>query len=103
MIYEIICLPEQALQIANKAIDVAFAGGLVDNVFVVVITQPTRQFLVVHLRLVFADAPASSNLTSKNHILEAYSPFCFLILISMHWREAQQRSLIRVRYYDSTN
>lgn len=102
MINEIICLPEQALQIANKAIDVAFAGGLVDDVFVVVITQPTRQFLVVHLRLVFADAPASSNLTSKNLILEAYL-LTFLLFDLDIYALAWQRSLIRVRYYDSTN
>ena len=53
---------EQALQVAHEAIDVSLAGRLVDDVLVVVVTQAARQLLVVHLRLVLADAPAARHL-----------------------------------------
>lgn len=32
---------QQALQVADKAVDVAFAGRFADDVFVIVVAQPT--------------------------------------------------------------
>ena len=53
---------EQTLQVAHEAVHVALAGRLVDDVLVVVVAQTARQLLVVHLRLVLADAPAARHL-----------------------------------------
>lgn len=56
--------PDQILQIAHESIHVALAGGLVDDVLVVVVTQTAAQFLVVHLWLVLANAPSTGHLKS---------------------------------------
>ena len=54
--------PEQVLQVADEAVDVALAGRLVDDVFVVVVAETATEFLVVHLGLVLADAPTARHL-----------------------------------------
>jgi len=48
--------------VTHKTIDVSTPGSLVDDVFVVVVTQAATQLFVVHLGLVLARAPASSYL-----------------------------------------
>lgn len=53
---------QQALQVADKTVDVAFPGRLVDDVLVVVVAQATAQLLVVHLGFVFPLAPSSRHL-----------------------------------------
>ena len=53
---------QKALQVADEAVDVALACGLVDDVLVVVVAQAATQLLVVHLGLVLADAPAARDL-----------------------------------------
>ena len=55
-------LPQQILEIANETVDVSFAGGFVDDVFVVVVAQPARQLFIVHFGFVLADAPATGHL-----------------------------------------
>ena len=53
---------QQGLQVTDEPVDVALARCLVDDVFVVVVTEASRQLLIVHLRLVLPRAPTSSNL-----------------------------------------
>ena len=55
-------IPEQVLEVAHEPIHISFAGRLVDDVLVVVVAQTTAELLVVHLRFVFAHAPASCHL-----------------------------------------
>lgn len=55
-------LTQHALHVADKAVDVAFAGRLVDDVLVVVVAQASAQLLVVHLGFVLALAPALGHL-----------------------------------------
>lgn len=56
------CVPQQVLQVAHKAINVALPRGLVDDVLVVIVTQTTAQLLIVHLGLVFPLAPPPGHL-----------------------------------------
>lgn len=53
---------QQALQVADEAVDVAFPGRLVDDVLVVVVAQAAAQLLVVHLGFVFPLAPSPGHL-----------------------------------------
>ena len=53
---------KEALEIADKSVDIAFAGRFVDDVLVVVVAKSTRKLLVVHLWFVLPDAPSSGNL-----------------------------------------
>ena len=53
---------QQAVEVTDEAIDVPLPCCLVNDVLVVVVAQTSRQLLIVHLGLVFADAPSSSNL-----------------------------------------
>lgn len=55
-------VPQQAFQVTDKAVDIAFPRCLVDDILVIVVTQATAQLLIIHLRLVFSFAPPSSNL-----------------------------------------
>lgn len=59
------CLSQHALNVTHKAVDVAFARRLVDDVLVVVVTQATAQLLVVHLGFVLAPAPALGHLRDQ--------------------------------------
>jgi hypothetical protein len=54
--------PQQVLEIANKTVDIALAGSLVDDVFVIVVAQATAQLLVVHFWFVLAHAPPAGHL-----------------------------------------
>lgn len=56
------CVAQQALQVADEAVDVAFPSRLVDDVLVVVVAQATAQLLVVHLGFVFPLAPSPGHL-----------------------------------------
>ena len=53
---------QKALQITDESVHIAFAGRLVDNVFVVVVPQPSTQFFVVHFGFIFPYSPASCHL-----------------------------------------
>lgn len=59
---------QQALQVADKAVDVAFASRLADDVFVVVVSQTTTQLLIVHLGLVLPPTPQQGHLETKLHV-----------------------------------
>ena len=59
---------EQPLQLADEAVDVALAGGLVDDVLVVIVSDAARQLLVVHLRLVLAHSPPAGDLVRVGHL-----------------------------------
>ena len=56
---------KHALQVADKAVDVALASGLLDDVLVVVVPQAAGQLLVVHLGLVLAEPPATGHLQRR--------------------------------------
>lgn len=56
---------QETLDVANKAVDVALAASLVDDVLVVIIAQPSTQFLVRHAGLVLAFAPAPGHLAGN--------------------------------------
>ena len=58
---------DQPIHVAHEAVDVSLAGRLVDDVLVVVVAHAAAQLLVVHLGLVLALAPASSNLVRVRH------------------------------------
>lgn len=53
--------PKKALQVADEAINVSLASGLVNYIFIVIIAQATAEFFVIHFGLVLADAPAASH------------------------------------------
>lgn len=55
-------LSQHSLHVTDEAVDVAFAGCLVDNVLMVVVAQASAQLLVVHLGFVLALAPALGHL-----------------------------------------
>lgn len=76
---------QQAFQVTHKAVDVALAGRLVDDVFVVVVAQTATQLLVVHLGLVFPLAPSACHLQVRetgvrimNEIHSRVQPCCCL-------------------------
>lgn len=60
-------ISQQALQVADKAVYVAFAGRLAYDVFVVVIAQPSTQLLIVHLGFVLPLTPKQCYLEKKLH------------------------------------
>ena len=53
---------EQRLEVADESVYVSLAGGLGDDVLVVVVAEAAGQLFVVHLWLVLALTPASGNL-----------------------------------------
>lgn len=53
---------EQSLRIAHEFVHVPFAGHLLHDALLVVVAQTARQFVVVHGRPVFLDAPATGHL-----------------------------------------
>ena len=55
-------LTEDALHVAHEPVHIPLAPGLLDNVFVIVISQTTRQLFIIHFWLVFAETPSSRNL-----------------------------------------
>ena len=62
------CIAKQGLQIADEPVHVPLARRLVDDVLVVVVAQPPTQLLVVHLGLVFPQAPTSRNLRQSTFV-----------------------------------
>lgn len=59
---------QQALQVADKAVHVAFTGCFADDVLVVVVAQAATQLLIVHLRLVLPPTPQQRHLQTKPHV-----------------------------------
>lgn len=58
-------ISQQALQVADKPVNVAFARCLANDVLVVVVAQTTTQLFVVHLRLVLPPTPKQSHLETN--------------------------------------
>jgi hypothetical protein len=54
-------------------IDISLSSRFVDNVLVIIVSETTTQLLVVHLGLVLADSPSSSNFTTLLTTLIKYS------------------------------
>ena len=63
-------ISEQVLQVAHKAVDVALSRRLVNDVLIVVVAKASRQLFIVHLRLVLANPPPSSNLGEGENYLK---------------------------------
>ena len=59
---------QQALEITDEPVDVTFPPSFENDVLVVVISETSRQFLVVHLRFVLPDAPPSRHLVRIRHL-----------------------------------
>lgn len=59
---------QQALQVADKAVHVAFSGRLSDDVLVVVVPQAAAQLFIVHLGFILP-------LTPQQRHLETTTPF----------------------------
>lgn len=55
-------ISQQALQVADKAVYVAFAGRLADDVLVVVVSQTTTQLFIVHFGFVLPPPPQQGHL-----------------------------------------
>lgn len=51
--------PHQTLQVTHKTVHITFACCLVDYVLIIIISQSTAQFLVIHLGFVLADSPTA--------------------------------------------
>lgn len=60
--------PEHRLQIAHEPVHVSLPWHLVNDVLVVVVTETSAQFLVVHLRLVLPRTPAPGHLLWVNQL-----------------------------------
>lgn len=56
------CLSQHALHVTDKAVHVALACRLVDDILVVVVAQAAAQLLVIHLGFVLALTPALGHL-----------------------------------------
>lgn len=56
---------QETLQVTHKAVHVALARCLVDDVFVVIVAEATAQFLIIHLGLVFPFPPSPGHLKLK--------------------------------------
>ena len=62
-------ISQQALQVADKAVDVAFASSLADDVLVVVVAKTTAQLLIVHLGFVLPLPPQQRHLETPSFTL----------------------------------
>ncbi len=60
---------KDGLEVADKSVDIPLASRLLDDVFVIVVPQPTAQLLVVHLGLVLPQTPPTSNLPNSQIIM----------------------------------
>ena len=56
---------QQCLEIADEPVDVPLARSLGDDVLVVVVSEASRKFFVIHFGFVLALAPASRHLVKK--------------------------------------
>jgi len=61
-------IAKQTLEVTDESVDITFPGCFQDDVFVVVISQSTRQLFVVHLGFVFPVSPPSRNLVWIDHL-----------------------------------
>ena len=59
---------EQRLEVADESVYVSLAGGLGDDVLVVVVAEAAGQLFVVHLWLVFSDTPSAGDLIRIRHL-----------------------------------
>lgn len=58
-------ISQKALQVTYKAVDIALAGRLVNDVLVIVVSKSTAQLFIVHLRLVLPFPPTPGNLQDR--------------------------------------
>ena len=61
-------ISKKSLQITDKPIHVSLPGSFEDNVLVIIISEASRQLLVIHLGLVFPDAPPPGHLVRVGHL-----------------------------------
>lgn len=65
---------QQALQVADKAVHVAFSSGLSDDVLVVVVPEAAAQLLIVHLGFVLPLTPQQRHLGTITQFNQQYTP-----------------------------
>ena len=56
-------LAQDVLHITHESVHVSLASSLLDDVLVIVVSQASRQLLIVHLGLVFPESPSPCNLS----------------------------------------
>ena len=61
-------LTHDALHVAHKSVHVPLAPRLLDDVLVVIISQTTRQLLIIHFWLVLSKSPPSCDLNEYMYI-----------------------------------
>ena len=61
-------ISKKSLEITDEPIHVSFSGCFQDNVLVIIISQSPGQLLVIHLGLVFPDAPSPGHLVRVHHL-----------------------------------
>ena len=61
-------ISQQTLEITDEPVDVSFPRCFENNVLVVVISETSGEFLVVHLRFVLPDAPPPRHLVRVRHL-----------------------------------
>ena len=59
---------QQTLEITDEPVHVSFPTSFEDNVLVVVISETSGEFLVVHLGFVLPDSPPSRHLVRVRHL-----------------------------------
>jgi len=61
-------ISQEALEITDKPIDISFPRCFENNVLVVIISETSGEFLVVHLRFVLPDPPPPRHLVRIGHL-----------------------------------
>ena len=64
---------KETLEVTDESVDVSLARCLVDDVLVIIVSETSRQLLVVHLWLVLSQTPASGNLEKKENISSKFN------------------------------
>ena len=59
-------LAQDVLHITHESVHVSLASSLLDDVLVVVVSQTSRQLLIVHFGLILTEPPSPSNLNETN-------------------------------------
>ena len=75
-----------------KRINVPLSRSLMNNVFVIIISQASRKFFVIHLWLVFPHSPSSSNLQFK--ISNTVYYYLSNVELNVHFENYQKKFII---------
>lgn len=96
-------LSQHALHVADKAVDVALARRLVDDVLVVVVAQASTQLLVVHLGFVLALAPALGHLRGGRQKRRKWTTtkLCMTSMVWV-WNGRKEQSWGAERYFEDS-